>query len=67
MQEKSRWVLRHMKCAEGNRRAELLIEWKVRRGRKLLQSISCDSPQLMDYSGGDCQWFCLKKISGKKG
>lgn len=66
MGEKSQWVLRQMKCPEEKRKAELLLEWKVQRGRKVLKSISCDNPQLVDYSGRDCKWLCLKKISAKK-
>jgi hypothetical protein len=38
----------------------------VEKGKKVLNSISCDSPRLLDYSGEDCQWLCLEKISGKK-
>jgi hypothetical protein len=66
MAEKSQWVLRHMKCPGEKGKAELLLEWKVQRGRKVLHSISCNNPQLMDYSGADCQWHCLQKISPKK-
>jgi hypothetical protein len=55
-----------MKCPEENRKAELLLEWKVQKGKKVLQSISCDHPQLLNYSGVDCQWLCLKRISPKK-
>jgi len=66
MAEKSKWVLRSMKCPEENRKAELLLEWKVQKGKKVLHSISCDHPQLLNYSGVDCQWLCLKRISPKK-
>jgi hypothetical protein len=66
MEEKSRWGLRHMKCPEEKGKAQLLLEWKVQKGKKVLQSVSCDNPQLIDYSGTDCQWLCLKKISPKK-
>ena len=67
MGKKSQWVTRQMQCPEGERREELLLEWKVEKGRKVLQSISCGNRQLLDYSGADCQWFCLEKISRKKG
>ncbi len=66
MSEKSQWTLRHMKCPEEKGKAQLLLEWKVQRGKKVLHSISCDNPQLMEYSGMDCQWLCMKKISPKK-
>jgi hypothetical protein len=66
MKQTSKWSLRQMPCPEGKGRAGLLVEWKVEKGRKVLHSISCDSPQLADYGGKDCQWCCLEKISGQK-
>ena len=66
MKQTSRWNIRQMKCPEGKGHAELLLEWKVERGRKTLHSISCNHPQLADYGGVACQWCCLEKISGKK-
>jgi hypothetical protein len=38
----------------------------VEKGRKVLHSISCNNPQLADYSGMDCRWACVEIISGKK-
>ena len=66
MKQGSKWSIRQMPCPEARGKAELLLEWKVEKGKKVLHSISCDNPQLMDYSGMDCQWYCLEKISGKK-
>jgi hypothetical protein len=66
MKQASKWNIRQMKCPEGRGRAELLLEWKVEKGRKVLHSISCDNLQLAHYSGVGCQWFCLEKVSGKK-
>jgi hypothetical protein len=66
MSEKSKWSIREMKCPEEKGKAELLIEWKVEKGKKVLHSISCDHPQLMDYSGMDCQWLCMERIAAKK-
>jgi hypothetical protein len=66
MKQSSKWSLRRMKCPEGKGRAGLLLEWKVERGKKILHSVSCDNPQLADYSGVECRWWCLEKISGKK-
>jgi hypothetical protein len=43
-----------------------LVEWKVQKGKKVLHSISCSHPRLTDYSGVDCEWLCLKRISPKK-
>ena len=66
MRQTSQWSTRKMKCPEGRGEAELLLEWKVERGRKVLRSASCDDPQLTGYSGTDCKWLCLEKISGGK-
>jgi hypothetical protein len=66
MKEKRQWTLRRMKCPEERTTTELLVEWNVQKGKKVLQSISCGHPQLLDYSGADCQWLCLQKISPKK-
>ena len=66
MKETSKWSIRKMECPEVKCRSELLLEWKVEKGKKVLNSISCDNPRLLDYSGKDCQWLCMEKISGKK-
>ena len=66
MQEKSKWTIRQMRCPEEKGVTELLVEWRVQKGKKVLHSISCSHPQLVDYSGTDCEWLCLKKISPKK-
>ncbi len=60
---KSRWISRQMQCPEGKGVSSLLLEWQNERGRKVLNSISCDNPKLMAYSGEDCQWHCLEKIA----
>jgi hypothetical protein len=67
MQESRRWSIRRIKCPDEKGVTELLIEWKVQKGKKILQSISCSHPELAYYSGKDCQWPCLKKISQGKG
>jgi len=66
MKQTSKWNVRQMKCPEGKGKAELLLERRVEKGRKVLRSISCDNPRLADYSGVDCRWCCLEKISAKK-
>jgi hypothetical protein len=66
MKQSSKWNLRPMQCPEGRGKAELLLEWEVEKGRRILRSVSCDHPQLTHYSGTDCKWFCLGKISGAK-
>jgi hypothetical protein len=66
MKQASKWSVRQMKCPEGQGQAGLLLEWKVKKGRKILCSASCDNPGLADYSGIDCRWGCLEIVSGKK-
>lgn len=63
---KSRRVIRQMECPEGMGKASLLIEWRIERGKKVLYSISCNNPLLMDYSGQDCHWLCWDRISRRK-
>ena len=47
-------------------KAELLIEYKVEKGKKVLRSIHCDSVHLRAYGGTECQWVCMEKLSPKK-
>lgn len=63
MSGKSRWVARNIECPEQKGMASLLLEWQSKKGEKVLNSISCDHPKLMNYSGEDCQWPCLESIS----
>jgi hypothetical protein len=58
--------IRKVKCPEDRGIAQLLLEWKVDRGRKVLCSVTCDNFELADYSGSDCQWLCWAKIAGGK-
>jgi hypothetical protein len=67
MKEKSQWVVRKVVCPEcacGD--ADLLIEWKVEKGKKVLHSIHCDNPEMSAYSGKECQWVCMEKLSPQK-
>jgi len=66
MKQSSKWNLRPMQCPEGKGKTELLLEWRVEKGRKILCSASCNHLQLTHYSGTDCKWVCLGKISGAK-
>ncbi len=66
MKEKRQWSVREMKCPQEKAAVELLAEWRVQKGKKVLHSISCGHSQLLDYSGADCQWLCLGKITPKK-
>lgn len=65
MTDKSKWVRRKIKCPEENREANLLIEWRVEKGKKVLTGISCDNPKLSDLDNWDCKWSCWEKISRK--
>ncbi len=67
MAEKSKWVVRSVQCSGETKTAELLIEWKVQKGKNVLHSVSCNCQQLMDYGGEDCDWKCLERITRKKG
>lgn len=58
--------IRKVKCPENRGIAQLLLEWKIDRGRKVLCSVTCDNFELADYSGSDCQWLCWAKIAGGK-
>ncbi len=66
MKQKSQWSVRRLACPEGSSRRELLIEWTVEKGKKVLRSVSCDSSELSHYSGSDCKWVCIEKMSGAK-
>jgi hypothetical protein len=66
MEGKSQWTVRPLKCPEEDRPVELLIEWKIEKGKKILQSVSCSHPGLADYGGRECRWGCAQKLSGRK-
>jgi hypothetical protein len=66
MAGKSRWSVRARKCPEGDRPVDLLVEWKIEKGKKILQSVCCNHPGLADYGGRECGWGCLPKLSGRK-
>ena len=66
MAEKRTRVIRKFDCPEREGKASLLTEWETEKGRKVLKSISCDTPDLADYSGKDCGWQCWEKLSGEK-
>jgi hypothetical protein len=63
MGEKSRWVLRRMSCPEERGESRVLLEWQVEKGKKVLKSVTCTHPELVHYSGRDCQWRCLESLS----
>lgn len=63
MEGRSRWVTRRMECPEGQGESTVLLEWKTRRGKKVLHSITCFNPELMHYCGRDCAWQCLEMFT----
>ncbi len=66
MKSKSQWSVRRMECPEAECRTEVLIEWNVEKGKKVLNSITCTNRRLSDYGGAECRWDCLEKIAGQK-
>lgn len=66
MGPKSRWAVRVCRCPEENRPVDLLVEWKIEKGKKTPQSVSCNHPGLADLGGRDCAWRCVEKLSGRK-
>ena len=66
MAGKSQWGVRTLKCPEENRAVDLLVEWKIEKGKKILNSVCCNHPTLTDYSGKECRWGCIQKLSGRK-
>ena len=63
MAELTRWVKQTMKCPEGRGETQVFMEWLNQGGKQVLNSISCDNPQLRDLSGSDCQWSCWEEIT----
>jgi hypothetical protein len=51
-----------VKCTEENIDTELLLEWHQEGGKKVLNSISCKNPKLMDLKPEDCQRSCWEEI-----
>ena len=66
MAEKSHWAVRPLKCPEEERTVDLLVEWKIEKGKKVLHSVCCNHPGLADYGGKECRWGCIQRLSGRK-
>ena len=66
MAGKSQWAVRPLKCPEEDRAVDLLVEWKIEKGKKSLHSICCNHPDLTVYGGKECRWACIQKLSGRK-
>jgi hypothetical protein len=49
-------------CPEDKIDTALLLEWREEDGKKILNSISCKNPKLMDLKPEDCQWSCWEEI-----
>jgi hypothetical protein len=50
-------------CPEGKGDTRLLVEWQDCDGRSVVNSISCNNPQIRDLSGSDCKWSCWDRVS----
>ena len=66
MEDKSRWVVRTRKCPEGGRAIDLLVEWRIEKGKKILHSVSCNHPGLAEFGGKECRWGCVQRLPGGK-
>lgn len=66
MKGTSRWEKCRVKCPEEEIDIELLLEWRQEGGKKVLNSISCNNPKLMDLKPEDCQWSCWEEIEKEK-
>ena len=53
-------------CPEDKIDANLLLEWREEDGKRVLNSISCDNPKLMDLKPQDCNWSCWEEIEKTK-
>ena len=62
MKQKSNWEKCQIKCPEEEIETALLLEWREENGKKVLNSVSCKNPKLMDFKPEDCQWSCWKEL-----
>lgn len=62
MKQKTRWEKCRIKCPEERLETDLLLEWYEKEGKKVLNSINCSNPKLMDLKPSDCQWTCWEMI-----
>ena len=67
MKQKSRWEKCRVSCPEDKVDTELMLKWHEEGGKKLLSSVYCKNPRLMDLKPDDCQWSCWEDIEIKKG
>ncbi len=66
MQEISQWEKKRIECPETMRPSYLLVEWRMEQdGTEVVNSVSCDNPNLGNLGGGDCTWSCWEKIPRK--
>ena len=63
MGKHSRWTRRRIECPEGRGSHELLFELHDDAGKEVGRAISCDNPNLEDFTGGDCEWSCWEAVS----
>jgi len=53
-------------CPEEDRSVDLLVEWKIETGEKVLHSVCCNHSGLTDYSGKKFRWGRIQKLSGRR-
>lgn len=63
MRKRPRWETRRIHCPEQKRTATLLIEWREKGGKAVINSITCDNPRLSDLDNWDCQWLCWDELA----
>jgi hypothetical protein len=62
MESKTRRESRKFRCPDENRVADLMIEWRRKEGKEVVESVHCDNPRLRDLDNWDCRWTCLDAL-----
>jgi hypothetical protein len=62
MPEQIKRVSRSIVCPDGKECTEVLIEWTVVKGKKVLRQIDCSNPMLSNYGLEDCKWTCWDRL-----
>ena len=62
MKQKSRWEKCQIKCPEDKIETELLLEWREKKGKKILTSVSYKNPKLVDLKPADSHWSCSQEF-----
>ena len=65
MKQKSRWEKCRVICPEERIDTDLFLEWQENKGKRVLNSVSCRNPRLMDLKPEDCHWACWEVVEKK--